>query len=204
MDAASSLSENFSNRGSREESLLRKTNGEFNWPDQFLRIGSLARRRAKQPASADWLHNARGRFYFQIAYYLFRVPRLSSRVAQYLSRSCSCASLSIISALLWLSVTRRSNFEVDTPLLPPRCSGVTLIETVKRRRYFIFPVWRDYRRCPLTVGSSCNQGRRWMKRTLRKNRKDDKKKSHESRIRCAQSGAPPIRIRIAYLRSPRK
>lgn len=50
--AASFSSEKFPSHELREETTTPKTNGEFNWPDRVPRIGSLARRRAKQPATA--------------------------------------------------------------------------------------------------------------------------------------------------------
>lgn len=123
------------------------------------RIGSLARRRAKQPAAADWLHNTCGRFYFQIAYCLFPVPHL--RNARY-SFFFLLHGLSTISALL----------AIDN----------AVIEFRSQRRYFAWSVamqWGNFNR-DIVQGSryfsgwriigdaSWRSSRRWTERTIRK------------------------------------
>lgn len=140
-----------------------------------LRIGSLARRRAKQPASADWLHNARGRFYFQIAYCLFRVPRVSSR------RRNICFPFALTQSIN----NKRAPFVIDNAAIEfrsrRRCSASSTAlqrsnfnrrSAVRRSRYF--PSSADYRRCPLTVGLSIiREDDEW--RALQKDRKADTK-----------------------------
>lgn len=92
--------------------------------------------------AADWLHNARAvDFTFRSRIVYSAVPRISSRRARYLSCSCSRRLTDNKRRSSWLSITRRSNFEVDVRyslLLRPRCSGVTLIE-MPSREVVIFP-----------------------------------------------------------------
>lgn len=116
-----------------ETNTTPKTNGEFNWPDSFHELEVLPGVAQNNRRRPDWLHNACGRFYFQIAYCLFPVPRVPRRP---MFVPFSLRGLSMISALLDIDNTW-SNFvvDVDTSLRPLRCSKTTLID-LPSNRYF--------------------------------------------------------------------
>lgn len=108
-----------------ETNTTPKTNGEFNWPDsshEMEVLPDVAQNNRRRP---DWLHNACGRFYFQIAYCLFSVPRVPRRLIFVLFL---LHSLSMISALL----------NIDNTVIEfcsryfVRCSGTILFDLLSR------------------------------------------------------------------------
>lgn len=90
------------------------------------RIGSLARRCAKQPAAADWLHNTAD-FTFRSRIVYSSLPATPDIHFFFLLHGLSTISSSQL--IMWWS-----NFvvNVDTSLGPLRCSEATLIEIPSR------------------------------------------------------------------------